>query len=215
MSYGPFNPCRDHVTRAAPGTSHELLERTNGSGTKEPGPPRGNLGGRVLRIPRVWEIPPTMAGVRTTLDTMRAMAREDARSTLVQNTAANVEEYAARSALPFAPYLRGWFGRLWVQEDDPTELELLRMPSYQLQRLAATGHLVGDCDDASVLAGSLALAAGRPARLVAVSTTVSKVPNHVWTQIFSRRVGQWYDVDVLRPPGGGLPAVTSSVVVNL
>lgn len=166
------------------------------------------------RIPSTRYIPPTSAGVDTTLGVMRRMVRTDAGNPLVRQAAADLQGFANGSGSSFACYLRDWLTEYWLQRPDPFGVELLRPPSYQLRRMRELGHLAGDCDDVAVLGGALGRAAGLRARFVAVSIDPSGVPGHVWTEL-SRDGGRtWCDLDILRP-AGALPAVTSAVYVDV
>lgn len=140
-------------------------------------------------------------GARQTLRLMQRIVREALRDPVVLERAAQVV-----SGVP--PHdqegeLRA-IRRFLVQNvrylNDPEGFELLRQPDYQLDRIAAGGKAEGDCDDVAILAATLAIATGRPARFVAVGFGGPTDPfSHVWAEALVG--GSWRELDTTRPIG--------------
>ncbi len=86
---------------------------------------------------------------------------------------------------------------------DPSGVELLHTPKFQLQAIERSGYLSIDCDDFSVLAASLGKAVGMRAKFVILGFLENNAPfTHVYTVL---EVGpkKWLPVD--QRQGGLIP----------
>jgi len=151
-----------------------------------------------VTLRRTW-IPATLAGIRTTLDTMAELARAGAVDRRVRAAAEYIMEGCAWPALE----LRNWLAERWTTVADPWDVELLSAPGLQLERFLAdpARGLQGDCDDLAILGAALALARGLPVRYCAIVTGMGPVPDHVFTEILEPP-GVWIDLDIMRPADG-------------
>jgi transglutaminase-like putative cysteine protease len=82
---------------------------------------------------------------------------------------------------------------------DPHAVELLRTPSYLLQRMQVQGMVYADCDDAAQVVATLGKALGFPAEFHAVSFSPGGKPlTHVYT-VLRMPTGQPVEFDITRP----------------
>lgn len=79
---------------------------------------------------------------------------------------------------------------------DPTGVELLKAPAYQLAAIRARGIVTGDCDDIATLGAALGLAAGFPARFVVLRFDPGGPFEHVFTEL--RGPSGWVELDTSR-----------------
>lgn len=80
---------------------------------------------------------------------------------------------------------------------DPKGVELLKSPAVMLNEWRQSGVASGDCDDAAILSGSLALAMGLRVRWVVLGFTPTGPFRHVFAE--ARDGSRWVDFDVTRP----------------
>lgn len=76
---------------------------------------------------------------------------------------------------------------------DPLDIELVKHPSRMLREIEAGGYARGDCDDYTVLMGSLLEALGIPTRVRIIRTKGNELFNHVFPEVFVR--GRWIPLD--------------------
>lgn len=140
-------------------------------------------------------------GARQTLRLMQKIVRQALRDPVVLERAVQVIRSApAHNQLAELRAIRAFLTRHVRYVNDPDAFELLRLPDYQLDRIAAGGEAEGDCDDVAILAATLALAIGRPARFVAVGFGGPEEPfSHVWAEALVD--GFWREMDTTRPIG--------------
>lgn len=137
-------------------------------------------------------IPGGDAGTLATLVQMRALARDGVRDPLVRAVAARFAGY--EPAVQVAT-LRSWLAMRWHFAPDPRAHETLVPPGAQLRVEAQTGRLAGDCDDGAILAASLLLALGIPARFVVLGFGPGVPPfQHVFTE--AHTPSGWQELDV-------------------
>ena len=143
-------------------------------------------------------IPPTMAGVITTLHAMRSLALQGGK--LTRATSRAILATAGRASFPAD--LRRWLARHWTETPDPPGVEVVMSPEYQLIRAAGrSGELRGDCDDIATLGAGMALASGFASRYCAIAR-VGPTPTHVYAEVQGVD-GGWVDLDILDRDGTG------------
>ena len=137
--------------------------------------------------------------------TMRRMS-DHVRGALNGN--ADVVRFANVVAAPLLPYanqravvrrIREWFRNVFSFVNDPVGRELLRPPVSLIADAQAVGTVIGDCDEAAMLAATLGMANGLPARFRALAFDFDDAPfTHVVTDLFAD--GAWLCVDPTKPP---------------
>lgn len=140
-------------------------------------------------------------GARQTLRLMQRIVRQALRDPVVLERAVQVIRSApAHDHMAELRAIRKFLIDNVRYVNDPDAFELLRLPDYQLDRIAAGGQAEGDCDDVAILGATLALAIGRPARFVAVGFGGPDDPfSHVWAEALVD--GFWRELDTTRPIG--------------
>lgn len=84
---------------------------------------------------------------------------------------------------------------------DPIGVELLRDPAGAIKRINTRGFTQGDCDEAAMLAASLGMANGIPARFRALAFGSEYAPyTHVICDLQTQS-GLWVPMDITRPAG--------------
>lgn len=116
---------------------------------------------------------------------MRTLAREAASRPAVQRLADGLGDPSALDA---------WLREYWRIVPDPIDAEFIRTPEYQLQLAAASGVLVGDCDDAATLAAAVLIALGWAGKFVAIRMPADVEYSHVFV-----RIPNYLDVDPIVP----------------
>lgn len=144
------------------------------------------------------KIPPGRAGVRATLEEMRALVRQYKKNLRIREAAAEIT-----SPLPQKNYV-GEVKLLhrFVRDNirylrDIHGVETIQTPEYTLV------HGYGDCDDKSSLLAAMLEAAGHPTRFVAVGKSPNKF-NHVYVETLVGR--RWFPLETTEPvPAGWAP----------
>ena len=96
----------------------------------------------------------------------------------------------------------------WVKDHtsfirDPSGVELLHTPKYQLQAIERSGYLSIDCDDFSVLSASLGKAVGMRAKFVILGFLENNAPfTHVYS-VLELGGKKWFPLD--QREGGAIP----------
>lgn len=152
-------------------------------------------------VRRFW-IPPGDAGTFTTLAAMRDAVNRGLTQPIVlgvvQRIARTIE---ARDPVQVWRAIRSWLLARFQFVPDPLDVETLRTPVEQLRQIAATGVMGGDCDDAAILAATLAKAFGLRVRFVVLGFFSPRDPyRHVYAEV--RSPDGWLDFDITR--GGGV-----------
>jgi hypothetical protein len=154
-------------------------------------------------------------GVLWTLANMGRVARAAASHPLTQQAAANAAN-GARDGVGVWRNIRAWLQRVtrfqWDADDpvaqaDPRIIEVVHTPLDQLEHLAQTGSIPGDCDDVATLAAALVLALGRRARFIVLGfrAPASAAPfQHVFTDMLIAP-DAWGDFDITRRPSSEQP----------
>lgn len=80
---------------------------------------------------------------------------------------------------------------------DPVGVEWISTPDQMLREIEARGLVQGDCDDVAVLAASLGMAVGMPARFVLLGFNPHLPFFHVYTELQTSQ--GWAEMDVTAP----------------
>lgn len=147
----------------------------------------------------VLPIPSGDAGIVSTLQRMRMMARSGALHPLVRQVAARlVRDVPGTSAMLHARLLGDWIGQRVRFLPDPTHAEALHDPAWAVKSILTTGQVQLDCDDVALLTAAMGLSIGLRARFVTVGFSSPKAPfRHVWTELGTGFA--WRPVDPTRP----------------
>src|SRR5271155_3020216 len=129
-------------------------------------------------------------GVAQTIDQMRSLVNEALTDPSILRQAKNI----VRSVPAFDDYSEAQALYNWVRANirftkDPVDKETLYPPSEMLQIRS------GDCDDISMLLGTLLMAVGYPARLMTVAANGDEF-SHVYVE--GQINGQWIPMDPAR-----------------
>jgi hypothetical protein len=130
------------------------------------------------------------SGVAQTIDQMRSLVNEAITDPSILRTAKDI----IRSVPAFDDYSEAQALYNWVRQNirftkDPVDKETLYPPSEMLQIRS------GDCDDISMLLGTLLMAIGYPARLMTVAANGDDF-SHVYVE--GQINGQWIPMDPAR-----------------
>lgn len=132
---------------------------------------------------RLVSIPDSDQGTAITLDAMRRLARERAKTSVASNMALAIECNARRTR-GVINGLSGFLSRAVTFQLDPEGVEYVRDPLVMLGEYKATGRTHGDCDDVACLAATIALALGLHVRLVVLKFAGPQSPYlHVYTEV--------------------------------
>lgn len=96
---------------------------------------------------------------------------------------------------------------------DPIGVELLRDPAGSLHEIRTRGFTQGDCDEAAMLAASLGMANGIPARFRSLGFGAKDAPyTHVICDLApgDRR---WYPIDITKPQGFIAPNPSRTLIL--
>jgi len=139
---------------------------------------------------RFYSIKHGAAGTRQTLALMVTVTRAGAALPMIQ-TLANTLDPTAWEGL-MRQYWR------FVEELEET----LRPVDFQMDTLLRSGHMLGDCDDAAMVVGAVALAGQKPIRFVAVRRGPDSEFTHVFAEVATVAVRDktyWLRVDPTAP----------------
>ena len=82
----------------------------------------------------------------------------------------------------------------WVYRRDPVGVELIKTPSRALKEYRVFNTIVGDCDDASLFAGSLLVALGYPIRFVVMQSKPEAGKfDHIFFEVLAGQ--EWKAID--------------------
>lgn len=125
-----------------------------------------------------------------------------------------VANVTPRDRLAQITTLNDWLSHRFRFIADPVGVELLRDPEGAVRRINARGFTQGDCDEAAMLAASLGMANGIPARFRALSFGPAAPYSHVIADLLGPG-GEWYPLDVTKPYGMSMPRVFRSLTVSV
>jgi hypothetical protein len=133
---------------------------------------------------------------------MARLVRHDAVHPWVRDVASRIaESVGPQSPVEIGEAIRTWAANVFVFIRDPADRELLHSPEAQIRQWRETGRITGDCDDAAILVGGLALAVGLRVRFIAVSFLDTRNPYaHTWAEIApsTGTEDEWIECDVTR-----------------
>lgn len=152
-----------------------------------------------MTAPRHVPIPGGTAGTAATLHHMRQLVRQALTDTPVRETALRiVGACPERDRACQLTALRLWLRAHYRHQADPFRQELVVTPAKQLAMIRGAGKMRGDCDDLALLAATLGMAAGFPARFVVLGFQGDRGPYaHVYTELLGPE--GWLDMDATRP----------------
>ena len=141
-------------------------------------------------------VPDGPAGIAATLKAMVKIAREGKKDPGVRQLAASlVRDLPQYDRLGEIKALHAYVRDAVRYTNDIKGVELLQTPAATLQMG------VGDCDDKSILLGSLLESIGRPARFVAIALGANPNFSHVLTET---RYGKgWMPLETIKPVEAG------------
>lgn len=141
---------------------------------------------------QLLDIPRGLQGVRVTVGHMKSLIHQGSQSLMVRR--------AAEEALRFVP-ANDYKGELqgvhdWVKKHtrftrDPHRTERLKSPDQILTDIETKGLAYLDCDDYSLLLGSMLKSVGFPVRVNVVGKR--NFPHHVF--VSARAKGRWFALD--------------------
>lgn len=131
-----------------------------------------------------------------------------------------VAQVPARDEVAQAYAIRVWADRHFHFVKDPLGVEMLEMPSYQLDKIEAQGFIQGDCDDAATVTAALLLSVGIPCKFEAVAFGSATAPYaHVFTMAYplDARTGtrRPAEMDITRPPSITHPTFTRRLFLEV
>lgn len=157
--------------------------------------PSVQLGAAPVR--RMW-IPGGDLGTFLTLGAMQQAVNQSLHHPDVRAAAAAASADAdARNPESLWRSLRFWIASHSRFRFDPDGVELVRTPVEQLRQIRNVGVMHGDCDDAAVLAATLAKACGARVRFTVMGFFGEPYYRHVYASMLVN--DRWLDFDVTRP----------------
>lgn len=106
-----------------------------------------------------------------------------------------------------------WLLRRFRFVSDPIGIELLRDPAAALDSARRRGFTQGDCDEAAMLAASLGMANGIPARFRALAFSQNAPYTHVIADLHDGH--RWTPVDITKPQGMIAPDPVRTLTVGV
>jgi transglutaminase-like putative cysteine protease len=151
------------------------------------------------------------AGVEQTFDAMARLANAGQSIPVVVDFARALATNSGASQARGALAIYNWLARTFKYVDDPVDTELLISPAVMIQAAQANGVIRGDCDEAAILGASLGKAVGIEAQFTALAFEDDPDRlSHVFAVLLPND-GAPVSLDVTRPRGKRLPAVTRTL----
>ena len=156
----------------------------------------------------VTDLPRGDAGTFKTVAAMADMIRKGSRHPAVRSLAVSIV-YPYKSDLEKAEKLFSYVQRNVNYVRDSALTEMVHSAQYQVSAYHSNGFYHGDCDDHTVLLGSMLLSVGYPVRIVVIRVGRTPGPfNHVYLEAL---VGtRWIPMDATKkdsPMGWAAPAI--------
>lgn len=138
---------------------------------------------------------------------MRELARQESRTPEVSRLA----EYCG-NPVNLDVFLRQY----WRFVFDPPDIEYVRSPLFQFHAYSRSGRLVGDCDDASVLAASILHSLNWPCSFLAYRFKKESEFSHVNVRapLLEYAPGEFFDVDPTVPEDR-LPILNAEEIMEI
>ena len=148
--------------------------------------------------------------VEPVVEKISRLVRVGARDTRVINFARSLVPYAGQQTSGgIALSIRNWLNGHWRFVNDPTDKDYYRPALDSLGQYEHDGVIVGDCDDAAVLAGALLRSLDYPVFLDVLAFTDSPRDwRHIYAWVLTAE-GNPVDYDVTKPASGSVPPVAS------
>lgn len=158
-------------------------------------------------------IPKGYLGTQTTLKYIQALIRAGAKNFYVRQKAIDILLEKAVKPKDYLGEIKALFE--WVQKNvrytkDPLRIEILHSARRLLELRA------GDCDDMTILLGSMLMAIGHPVQLVITGPDPvrPKLFSHIYLEVFHK--GQWIPLDATMPyPMGWEPRTFVKQVIPI
>lgn len=162
---------------------------------------------------RVFDLPSSgHAQPRRTLHIMRDVAISGHTDPMVRQVAESIVRHLPPRDVPTqVEAIRKWLQAKFQFLRDPTSIEYTKTPRQMLEEVRDHGVVMGDCDDAAVLAAALGTVIGIAARFraLAFDGEFRHVIADLWT-------GQgWMDMDVTKPSQHLPPQASAMMVLNV
>lgn len=134
----------------------------------------------------------------------------------VVNFARSLVAYAGdQSSRGIAQYLRNWLAAKWRFVHDPTQWDYNRPAVDSLTQYERDHVIVGDCDDAAIVAGALLRVLDFPVYLDVVSLAGDPA---AWVHVYAWTLtagGQAVEYDVTKPASGMVPSVADTATFQV
>ena len=131
-----------------------------------------------------------------TLARMQELVRASLSSAVVRQRAAVLRGATARDT---AENIERFLQLGFIFRHDPTNMELLHAPQVLLAQWEQRGYMVGDCDDAAILAAALARASGLRVRFRVAGWHADGPLTHVYA-VLQIGAHEWMALDVTHLP---------------
>lgn len=139
-----------------------------------------------------WPLSQGLKGLRETVLAMAALIRIGARSPLVRKTARAVTRNAKNDPEKIGRVFF-WIKRRMRYQGDPLDIEQIKTADRMVREIDTRGNSMGDCDDYTVLFGSLLEALQIKTRILVLQTMGHSFFNHVIPE--ARVGGKWIPLD--------------------
>lgn len=160
-----------------------------------------------------YTIPHGDRGIMATVRRMRELVHQGLTQPLPVETAGAIHKAYCCDA-ERAQAIRDMLAAGVAFTPDPVGHELLRSPSYMLERIQLDGSVNGDCDDVAILGACLGMAIGLRARFQLIGFNPTGPFSHVYTELLTTQ--GWVELDTTAPaqfPEGLTVARTRTVEV--
>jgi transglutaminase-like putative cysteine protease len=107
-----------------------------------------------------------------------------------------------------------WLDAHFRYLSDPVGVELLRDPGGAFTEIRQRGYTQGDCDEAAMLAATLGMANGIPARFRALAFYSPTAPySHVVCDLLGPG-RQWIPIDITKPADMEIPPTATRTLIQ-
>lgn len=159
----------------------------------------------------------TSTDAGTTMRRMANLVRDClASSRLVVNTANGiVANVAPRDVDGQINTIQDWLDSHFRYLSDPVGVELLRDPNGGISEILRLGYTQGDCDEAAMLAATLGMANGIPARFRAMAFYTKDAPfSHVVCDLLGSGK-RWIPIDITKPADMEIPPTATRTLIHM
>lgn len=153
----------------------------------------------------------------TTMNKMASQVRDCLRKSreLIQTANDIVAPLPPRDKRSQIDAIWDWLLHRFRYVADPIGVELLRDPAGSIHEINTRGYTQGDCDEAAMLAASLGMANGIPARFRSLAFGAPDAPyTHVIADL-APGDGKWYPIDITKPQGFIAPDPSRTLLLTV